>query len=65
MVISIAAFAPTEEMKRDLQEAFDLRNETLRRCYAMENYAELPRAEKIRIYDTIRQQIENDRRKNS
>lgn len=63
MVISIAAFATTEEMKRGLQESFSIREETLNRCYAMENYADLPHAEKNRIYDSVRKEVENSRRK--
>ena len=62
MVISIAEFAATETMKKEIQESFDVRNETLKRCCAMENYADLPLAEKNRIYDGIRKQIEAERR---
>ena len=63
MVISIAEFAATETMKKEIRESFDVRNETLKRCYAMENYAGLLLAEKNRIYDGIRKQIESERRK--
>ena len=63
MVISIAEFAATETMKKEIRESFDVRNETLKRCYAMENYAGLPLAEKNRIYDGIRKQIEAERRR--
>ena len=65
MVISIAEFAATETMEKEIRESFDVRNEILKRCYAMENYARLSLLEKKRIYNGIRKQIEAERRKNS
>lgn len=35
-----------------------IRNETLNRCYAIENYKDLPLKEKNRIYDQIRKEVE-------
>ena len=63
MVISIAEFAATETMKKEIRESFDVRNEILKRCYATENYARLSILEKKRIYNNIKKQIEAERRK--
>lgn len=38
----------------------DIRVETLKRCYSIEEYADMPLAEKNRIYDAVRKQIEQE-----
>lgn len=39
-----------------------LRNETLNRCHAMNGYSELPLAEKNKVYDQVKKQIEKENR---
>ena len=39
----------------------DIRTATLKRCYEMEGYADLPLEEKNRIYDATRKEIEEER----
>lgn len=60
MVSNIACCAGTDEIKKALVHLADLRTETLRRCYAMEGYETLPLAEKNKIYDRTKRQIEEE-----
>ena len=39
----------------------DIRTITLKKCYSMEGYADLPLEEKNRIYDATRKEIEEER----
>lgn len=50
-----------DEIARVVSESFDVRNETLRRCYAIDGYADLPRNEKNAIYDSVREQVREER----
>lgn len=62
-VVNIAEFASTEQIKKDLIFWANLRTETLRRCYAMEGYEALPLAEKNKIYDRTKRQVEEEWKK--
>lgn len=56
MVINVAAFA-AEEVKNELVYLAGVRAETLRRCYAMPGYKELPLEDKNNVYDKTKAEV--------
>ena len=60
-VVSIAAALPEgSEIRNAIQESDYIRNETLRRCYAIPSYAFKSLRWKNRYYDTIRKKVERE-----
>ena len=60
MVLSVSAFAQNSKIAEAVRKSDSIRAETLNRCYAMSGYAELPRAEKNRIYDSVKKIVEQE-----
>ena len=60
MVISIAEYAKTPEIKEYIKQSDYIRNETLNRCYEMDGYEKLSTAGKRKIYDTVRETVINE-----
>ena len=57
MVISIAAFAPTEEMRNELQKGFDAREIALVLVYRIPGYKEAGLETKNFIYDAVSKKV--------
>ena len=58
--VSVAEYAADAETRRGLLLADAVRAETLRRCYAVPGYEDLPLSEKNRIYDETRAAVEKE-----
>ena len=56
-VISVAYFVEDKAIRNDLLKWDAVRAETLKICLAMEGYRELPRNEKTKIYDEVRNKV--------
>lgn len=56
MVISVSNFV-NEEMKKDLDRLFDLREKALDICYKIPGYEALALEEKNNIYDSVVKEI--------
>ena len=63
MVADVAYYAKEKEITRELLFWSLVRAKTLQECYRIPGYAELPTAEKNRIYDEKRNEIERRERK--
>lgn len=53
-VVSVAYFTNNEELKQSILNSDALRNQTLKACYSIEEYAALPLEQKNLIYDAIK-----------
>ena len=60
MVIDVAYFVDDEEIREKLLRNAEIRVESLKRCYDIEGYAELPLDQKNVIYDRIVKEVEKD-----
>lgn len=56
MVINVGAFTD-RAVYETLCDMASVREETLKRCYAIEGYADLPLEEKNRIYDEVKEEV--------
>jgi hypothetical protein len=57
VVIDVAYFAETPEIRDAMLLSSKIRAETLKRCYAMPGYENLPHDEKLKTYDSINAQV--------
>ena len=53
-VVSVAYFTNNEELKQSILNSDALRNQTLKACYSIKEYAALPLEQKNLIYDAIK-----------
>lgn len=60
MVLSIASFVSDDEKRNAINRCFDIRTETLNRCYALPNYRYLPLSIKNKVYDRMKSIVERE-----
>ena len=60
VVIDIAYFADTPEMRDELLLSSKVRTMTLDRCYAIQGYETMPRDEKLKIYDRVQSEVKRE-----
>ena len=56
--MDIAGVVENPDIAAEIMRYSEIRNETLNRCYTMENYKDLSLEEKNKIYDRIKREVE-------
>lgn len=59
-ILNVGAYTGNPEIAHGLAWYANVRSETLHRCYLHNGYEALPREERNKIYDRMRQQVEKE-----
>lgn len=60
MVYSVGRYADDPRVRDAVLDSDRVRREALKRCYRVPGYARLPREEKNKIYDRIREEVKEE-----
>ena len=64
MIISVAAYVKDDEVREVVLKSDNIRCRTLKRCYSIPGYADLPRKVRNAVYDNVRLMIERGEKEN-
>ena len=60
MIISVAEYVKDNRVREAVRRSDNIRRSTLKKCYSILGYADLPRKVRNAVYDNVRLMIEKE-----